>query len=142
MKQVLEISSLTIEDIEKLSDAEKMLQHLSDGLRSSSQNFMETILLKLKHINPTANHFEIIRPLQRATEAVAASSLTLLADLSLLEPFQEKIADLLEVIMKMILHWDRELINVLQQMLANLRKPLIGLRKTQILHEVLCLYKV
>lgn len=142
MKQVLEISSLTIEDIEKLSDAEKMLQHLSDGLRSSSQNFMETILLKLKHINPTANHFEIIRPLQQATEAVAASSLTLLADLSLLEPFQEKIADLLEVIMKMILHWDRELINVLQQMLANLRKPLIGLRKTQILHEVLCLYKV
>jgi hypothetical protein len=131
-----------LEDLEKHSDLDEILQHLAVGLRSTSQSFVEIFYQKLRSINPVSFNTEITKELLAATEDVSATALLLSNDKTLLEPFQDKVAKLLEVILKVILQWDKELIEVFLQAISSLRKPLIGLGKNQFLHEVLSLYKV
>jgi len=75
-------------------------------------------------------------------EEASTYSLWLTADETSLETFQEKIAGLLEVLLRIVVFWDQQLIKSFQNSISYLKEPLYNMRSTQFLHEILSLYKV
>ncbi len=75
-------------------------------------------------------------------EEASTYSLWLTADETSLETFQEKIAGLLEVLLRIVVFWDQQLIKSFQHSINYLKEPLYNMRNTQFLHEILSLYKV
>ena len=119
--QVLEISSLTMKDLEAKPHLRQSLEHLSDGIRLSTRQLCDLLAWKIKNLT---------------------YSLWLTADETSLETFQEKIAGLLEVLLRIIVFWDQQLIKSFQNSIIYLKEPLYNMRNTQFLHEILSLYKV
>ena len=79
-----------------------------------------------------------------ATIAEEASNFSL--ELSLnevsLEEFQDKIVWLLESVLKLMIFWDQELVLCLEKNIENLRIPLVEMRNTQFVKELVSLFKV
>lgn len=119
------------------------VQHLSKGIIASTQTFCDILDKKLKYLNPTSIHFKCLKKLLQAAEDVSTSSLQLAKPFeNNLEKFQEKTAGFLELMLEVILVWDQEVIVNLKNMTENIRKALVGLSKTQVLHEMVAFYKV
>ena len=119
------------------------VQHLSKGIIVSTQTFCDILDKKLKFLNPDSVHFKCLKELLQAAEDVSLSSLHLAKPYeNCLEKFQEKTAGFLELMLEVILVWDREVIVSLKNMTDNIRKPLVSLGKTQSLREMVSLYKV
>ncbi|XP_046641800.1 uncharacterized protein LOC124327034 [Daphnia pulicaria] len=140
-EQVLEISSLTTKDLEEKPHLRQSLEHLSDGIRLSTQQLCDLLARKLKNLNPSINTFETFKEMLMTAEEAATYSLWLTADETSLETFQEKIAGLLEVLLRIFVFWDQQLIKSFQHSINYLKEPLYNMRNTQFLHEILSLYK-
>lgn len=139
----MEISSIVLQDLEDKPNLMENVQHLSKGIIASTQTFYNILDKKLKYLNPHSIHFKCLKKLLQAAEDVSASSLQLAKPFEKsLEQFQEKTAGFLELMLEVILVWDREVILSLKNMTENIRKPLISLGKTQVLPEMVSLYKV
>jgi len=140
--QVLEISSLTIKDLLEQPNLREKLLHLSEGIQSSAKHLCGILGKKLNTLEPSNHEFISLKELILVAEDASKFSLDLALDADNLEEFQDKIAVLLEVVLKLIILWDRELITDLQLSIVSLRKTLISIRKTQFLHEIISYYKV
>ena len=139
---MLEITSLTTQDLEERPNLRENLVNFSEGIGSAASQLCEILKRKLKSLNSSCDAASIINELLFAAHEVSIFSVQLATDATNLEDFQDKVAVLLEVVLKLVVLWDRELINHFQQSIINLRKPLIGIRKTQFLHEIVSFYKV
>ncbi|XP_057376262.1 uncharacterized protein LOC130697379 [Daphnia carinata] len=140
-EQVLEISSLTIKDLEEKPQLRQSLQHLSDGIRTSTQELCGILARKVKNLNPSVNTFHTFREMLMTAEEASTYSLWLTADETSLETFQEKIAGLLEVLLRIVVFWDQQLIKSFQESINCLKEPLCSMRHTQILRDIMSLYK-
>jgi hypothetical protein len=138
----LEISSLTTKDLEAKPHLRQSLEHLSDGIRLSTRQLCDLLAWKIKNLNPSINTFETFKEMLMTAEEAATYSLWLTADETSLETFQEKIAGLLEVLLRIVVFWDQQLIKNFQNSIIYLKEPLYNMRNTQFLHEILSLYKV
>ncbi|KAI9561728.1 hypothetical protein GHT06_012689 [Daphnia sinensis] len=140
-EQVLEISSLTVKDLEEKPQLRQSLQHLSDGIRTSTQELCGILARKVKNLNPSVNTFHTFREMLMTAEEASTYSLWLTADETSLETFQEKIAGLLEVLLRIVVFWDQQLIKSFQESINSLKEPLCSMRHTQFLHDIMSLYK-
>lgn len=140
-EQVIEISSLTIKDLEEKPQLRQSLQHLSDGIRTSTQELCGTLARKVKNLNPSVNTFHTFREMLMTAEEASTYSLWLTADETSLETFQEKIAGLLEVLLRIVVFWDQQLIKSFQESIKCLKEPLYSMRHTQFLRDIMSLYK-
>ena len=140
--QVLEISSLTINDYCEQDNLDEMLQHMSRGIKKTTTNLCLILEKKIKLLNPSLKTPEKLKAMMTIAEEAAGFSLELTLDEASLEEFQEKIVWLLESVLKLMILWDQELILNLKQNIEGLRLPLIEMRKTQFVKEIVSLYKV
>lgn len=140
--QVLEISSITLKDLEELPHLRESLQHLSEGIRSSTKQLCEALARKVKALNPSINAVETFQEMFIAVEEASTYTLWLTLDETSLEAFQEKIVGLLEVTLRLMIFWDQELIKSFKASIVKIKQPLYKMKKTQLLHEILMLYKV
>ena len=140
--QVLEISSLTINDYCEQDNLDEMLQHMSRGIKKTTTNLCLILEKKIKLLNPSLKTPEKLKAMITIAEEAAGFSLELTLDEASLEEFQEKIVWLLESVLKLMILWDQELILNLKQNIEGLRLPLIEMRKTQFVKEIVSLYKV
>lgn len=140
--KVLEISSLTVKDLQEQSHLRESLQHLSDGIRMSTRQLCDILAKKVKDLNPSINTFEAFKEMFITAEEASTYSLWLTADETSLEAFQDKIAGLLEVLLRLIIFWDQELILSFQLSIKHLKQPLYCIRKSQHLREIISAYKV
>lgn len=138
----MEIGSLTLKDLQEKPHLQQNLVHLSEGMGTAAHHLCEVLKRKLKSLNPSCNVDTALNELLLAVHEASLFSLELTEDVNNLEDFQDRIAMLLEEILKLVVLWDREIINSFQQSINSLRKPLIGIRKTQFLHEIVSHYKV
>lgn len=118
------------------------LEHLSEGIRLSTKQLCEILAKKFKTLQSSTDTCDAFKEALVTAEEAAAYSLWLTADETSLEDFQEKIAGLLEVVLKLFVFWDQEIVRNFQDSIINLRKPLQNIRKTQFLHEIISSYKV
>ena len=140
--QVLEISSLTINEYCVQDNLDEMLQHMSRGIKKTTTNLCLILEKKIKLLNPSLKTPEKLKAMITIAEEAAGFSLELTLDEASLEEFQEKIVWLLESVLKLMILWDQELILNLKQNIEGLRLPLIEMRKTQFVKEIVSLYKV
>ena len=133
---------MSVKDIQEQPHLRQSLQHLSDGIRVSVRQLCEILARKVKGLNATINTYDTFKEMFLAAEEASTYSLWLTADETSLEMFQEKIAGLLEVLLRLIVFWDQELIKSFQQSINCLRNPLHNMRKSQFLHEIMSSYKV
>ena len=138
----MEISSLTINDYCEQDNLDEMLQHMSRGIKKTTTNLCLILEKKIKLLNPSLKTPEKLKAMITIAEEAAGFSLELTLDEASLEEFQEKIVWLLESVLKLMILWDQELILNLKQNIEGLRLPLIEMRKTQFVKEIVSLYKV
>lgn len=138
----MEISSLTINDYCQQDNLDEMLQHMSRGIKKTTTNLCLILEKKIKLLNPSLKTPEKLKAMMTIAEEAAGFSLELTLDDASLEEFQEKIVWLLESVLKLMILWDQELILNLKQNIEGLRLPLIEMRKTQFVKEIVTLYKV
>lgn len=133
---------MTIKDLEEKPQLRQSLQHLSDGIRTSTQELCGILARKVKNLNPSVNTFHTFREMLMTAEEASTYSLWLTADETSLETFQEKIAGLLEVLLRIVVFWDQQLIKSFQESIKCLKEPLYSMRHTQFLRDIMSLYKV
>ena len=118
------------------------LQHLSQGIRSTTKQLCEILAKKVKALNPSINNFETFQEMFIAVEEASTYTLWLTLDETSLEAFQEKIAGLLEVLLWLMIFWDQELIKSFKHSISLIKHPLYKMKKTQFLQEIIVCYKV
>ena len=119
------------------------MQHMSQGIQTTATNLCLILEKKINLLNPpTFKTSEKLKGMMTIAEEAASFSLELELDDDSLEKFQGRIVWLLESVLKLMILWDQELILSLKQNLEGLRLPLMEMRKTQFVKEIVSLYKV
>jgi hypothetical protein len=116
---------------------------MSQGIQTTATNLCLILETKINLLNPpTFKTSEKLKGMMTIAEEATSFSLELELDEDSLEKFQGKIVWLLESVLKLMILWDQELILSLKQNLEGLRLPLMEIKKTQFVKEIVSLYKV
>lgn len=138
-----EISLLTEDDFRRVwTDVGGISANLAEAIVEASHQFCDVLNLKFKQADSTVNHPVLLKNVIESAEDVSHCAMQLAHNVSSFEVFQDKTAQFLEAILEAISAWDGQVVSKFLQGICDMKKPLMGLMKTQSTHEVLPLYKV
>lgn len=136
------MSNLTEKDLVQQQRLEENLDHFADGIQKACKHFYECLVNKLKTVNSSLNTREVFDDMLKVSEDISETCLWLKEEKSSLDVFQEKVACLLEAILKLLVLWDQEIVIGLRKLINCLRNTLLQMRKANTAQELVIYYKV
>lgn len=140
--KIIEVNSLTLRDLQERTELTENLEHLSDGIGKSSKHFCECLGRKLKLLNPTLNTSELFQDMLKVAEEISTNCHLLIFGEIELETFQDKLAGLLEAVLKLLALWDQEVVIGLRKLINYQRNTLVQIRKASKAQGLVNFYRV